>query len=45
MIRLHRIRGRFYFVTLDSHGEGLPCVHNSRAWRHSTLRSVREVRP
>ena len=40
MIRLHRIRGRLYFVTLDSHGEGLPCAHYRRAWRHSIYRTT-----
>jgi hypothetical protein len=40
MIRLHRIRGRLYFVALDSRGEGLPCIHHRGAWRPSTYRSA-----
>lgn len=43
MIRLHRIRGRFYFVLLDSQGEGLPVIDHRRAYRRSIFRLPRGV--
>lgn len=38
-VRLAEIRGRAYFVWLDSHGEGLPIPDTSRAWRRAIYRA------
>ncbi len=40
-VRLRRLRGRFTFVWLDSHGEGLPVELHRRAWRPFIYRSPR----
>jgi hypothetical protein len=40
VIAIIQVRGRLYFVRLDSDGEVCSVEHHTRAWRKSIYRSI-----